>query len=107
LPATPLRARPDRGSQPADIANARADEGRKKAPDDAGAFQTTFRISSVARNHRSAELVIHARGEEIDIFLDMVGDQEAGGRIDVRVAHEEVIVFEAERPILREGVFDA
>jgi hypothetical protein len=36
----------------------------------------------------------------------MVGDQEARARIDVRIAHEEVIVFEAERPILREGLFD-
>jgi hypothetical protein len=37
----------------------------------------------------------------------MVGDQEASGRIDVRVAHEEVIILEADRPVLGEGVFDA
>src|SRR3984957_9487421 len=43
----------------------------------------------------------------MDSLLDMVGDEEAGGRIHVLVAHEEVIVFEAERPVLSEGVFDA
>ena len=30
-------------------------------------------------DHWSAELVVHARGKEIDVFLDMVGDEEAGG----------------------------
>jgi len=33
---------------------------------------------SVSRDHRSAELVVQTRGEEIDILLDMVGDKEAG-----------------------------
>ena len=52
----------------------------KKAPDNAGAlFRLWFRIRLVARTRRSTELVVEARGEEIDILLDMVGDEEAGG----------------------------
>jgi len=36
-------------------------------------------ITLVTRDHRAAELVVHARSEEIDVLADMVGDEEAGG----------------------------
>jgi len=84
-----------------------ADRISKKSPGRCRGFHARFRIKSVAADRRSAELVVQARGEEIDVLLDMVGDQEAGRRIDVPVAHEEVIVFEAERRVRSEGVFDA
>jgi len=42
----------------------------------AGAFELS---SLVAGERRSAELVVKARGKEIDIHRNMVGDEEAGG----------------------------
>jgi hypothetical protein len=51
----------------------------KKSPGRCRGFQIRFRIKSVPRDPWSAELVVQARGEEIDVLLDMVGDEEAGG----------------------------
>ena len=51
----------------------------RKSPGRCRGSQTRFRIDSVPRDRRSAELVVQARGEEIDILLEMVGDEEAGG----------------------------
>jgi hypothetical protein len=43
-----------------------------------GLSDLSFGFKSVAGDGRSAELVVQTRGEEIDILLDMVGDEEAG-----------------------------
>src|SRR5271154_2458361 len=60
----------------------------------------------VSRHHWAAELVIHARGDDIGVLADMVGD-EASSRDHVLVAHEQVIVLEAERPVRGKSILKA
>src|SRR5579872_1622961 len=72
----------------------------------AGVFGSIGRMNSVTRDDRAAELVVHASREEVDVFLDVVGE-EAGIRDDVVIAHEQVIVLEAERPARSKGIFEA
>src|SRR5437868_9365406 len=67
---------------------------------------------SVLRNHRAAESIVEACGEHIDVLTDTVGtgEQERGrGRDEGQIAraHEEMIVFESQRPVRREGEFAA
>src|ERR1700744_3490731 len=62
--------------------------------------------NSVASDHRATELVVQTHGEEVDILLDVLGNaREDESRI--AGAHEEMVVFEAERPARSEGIFDA
>ena len=48
---------------------------QQKTPANRPGFSRIGRISSVTRDQRSAELVVHTRGEEIDVLLDSVGDE--------------------------------
>src|SRR5262249_11258965 len=67
-------------------------------------------LRSVAGDDRTAELVVDAGGEEIDVLLDVVGAGRNASRRDERVilrAHEHVIVLDAGRPVRREAVLEA
>src|SRR5689334_17704218 len=76
----------------------------------------TSEMSSVFRDDRAAPAVVHANGDHVDILTDaLVREQRAGERTasstgDERViaaAHEQVVVFEADRPVRREAEFGA
>src|SRR6185369_10116232 len=65
---------------------------------------------SVLRDDRAAELVVDAGGDEIDVRPDAIGAEEGASRRDEGVGtvlHEQVIVFDADRPVRSEGVFEA
>src|SRR5258708_1399928 len=76
---------------------------------EAGAFRSAVRrLGSVLGDQRAAKLVVQASGEEIDVLLDAVGLRERGGdEVDVLAIHEHVVVFERDRPVRREAVFEA
>src|SRR5882757_10805940 len=76
---------------------------------EAGAFRSAVRRpGSVLGDQRAAKLVVQASGEEIDVLLDAVGLCERGGdEVDVLAIHEHVVVFERDRPVRREAVFEA
>src|ERR1700761_9343132 len=61
-------------------------------------------MNSVAGETRTAELVVHTGREDIDVLLDIVGDEAV---VDVFHTHEQVIVLEAKRPARRNGIFEA
>src|SRR5438552_3694724 len=65
---------------------------------------------SVLRDDRAAELVVRARGDEIDVLTDAVGADEAATRRGESVGtilHEQVIELDANRPVRGESVFEA
>src|SRR5260221_5239182 len=67
-------------------------------------------LSSVLGDDRAAELVVQASGDEIDVLTDAIAaDQHAGriGEVVGLVLHEQMVVFETDRPGRIEGVFGA
>src|SRR3954469_938010 len=70
---------------------------------------------SVLRDDRAAESVVDAGGDQINVLADAVSAREradrrqraVGGERDVVTAHEQMVVFEADRPVRGEAVFDA
>src|SRR3954453_11329471 len=70
---------------------------------------------SVLRDDRAAESVVDAGGDQINVLADAVSAREradrrqraVGGERDVMAAHEQMVVFEADRPVRRKAVFDA
>src|SRR4051812_40710771 len=65
-------------------------------------------LSSILRDHRAAELVVHADGDEIDVLTDAIGTDEGAGRrgeAQGAILHEHVIVFHRGRPVRSEAVF--
>jgi len=68
---------------------------------------------SVPRDERSAEAVVDARGDHVDILTDALAviEHRAECRVidhrDVAIAHEQMILFERERPVSRERIFAA
>src|SRR5882724_3610997 len=68
---------------------------------------------SVPRDERSAEAVVDARGDHVDILTDALAVIEHRAEClvidhcDVASAHEQIIVFERERPVSRERIFAA
>src|SRR4051812_44962438 len=83
----------------------------KKAGLAAGLSTINSRACSVPRNNRvrTAKTVIHPKRDHIHILADAV-DGTGKKRIRdreriVRITHEEVVVFDTERPVRREAVF--
>src|SRR5260221_2223750 len=67
-------------------------------------------LSSVLRDDRAAELVVQAGGDQIDVLTDaIVADQQASaiGEGVGLVLHEQMVVFETDRPIRSEGILGA
>jgi hypothetical protein len=65
---------------------------------------------SVLRDHRAAELVVHADRDEIDVLTDAVGARGHAGRRGEgkgTILHEQVIVFHRGRPVRSEAVLEA
>jgi len=65
---------------------------------------------SVARDHRSAEFVIDACGEQIDILVDTIEAIKCPGKVDktdVAGAHEHVVVFKGNRPVRGDAIFES
>src|SRR5579872_78821 len=78
--------------------------GQRKNPGQiaAGVFRLARSESSVTRHDRAAELVIKPGGKEIDILPNAIGSEgKTGGRGEALVAavQEQMVVFEAERPV--------
>src|SRR6266852_7945535 len=69
------------------------------------------RLRSVFRDHRATPAVVDARGDHIDVLTDAVdarinADRGKNGReADVTSAHEQMIVFDASRPVRRKSEF--
>src|SRR6201996_3219997 len=64
------------------------------------------RKRSEAAEQRAAELVVDAGREQVDVLLDAVR-AETAVEGDVLAIQEDMVVFEAERPVRSEAVFDA
>src|SRR3954447_26570068 len=67
-------------------------------------------ISSVLRDDRAAELVVHARGDEIDVLTDAIVAGEHATRRGEGVGavlHEQMVVLDADRRVRGEAVFEA
>src|SRR5687767_4455205 len=70
---------------------------------------------SVPRNSRAAELVVEASGDHVDVLANTVGpdrgsrhgDRAGGNQADVTVPHEQMVVFDANRPVRCKAVFEA
>src|SRR5215216_1330424 len=65
---------------------------------------------SVLRNDRATPAVVDADGDEIDVLADAVGAEEDASRVDEGVGavlHEQVVVFDAGRPVRGEAEFEA
>ena len=71
-------------------------------------------VGSILRDHRSTEPIVHADRDQIGVLMDSVGthqsacganrrDNTGRGKPNGSVAHEQVIVFDAERPIRRKA----
>src|SRR6266851_1360035 len=107
-PLAPLNLNHTKSDSSADVTHTTAQN--KKTPAAAGAFRSAAkRLGSVLCDHRAAELVVQARGEEIDILLDAVGACGHAGRgdeVDSLPVHEHVVVLDADRPVRREAVFE-
>src|SRR5579872_2886314 len=79
----------------------------KKAPafsPGLGGSQDGDSLDLVASNHGTAKPVVQPREEEVDVLLDIVGDEAV---VDVSRAHEQVIVLKAERQVRQDGIFKA
>ena len=83
---------------------------KQKAPENSGALSLRAIERSVPGYARAAELVVEAGRDHIDILADPVAENgtdtssyTAKERI-VGATHEEVIVFDAERPVRSEEV---
>jgi hypothetical protein len=81
----------------------------KKAPDEAGAEVRWKTGRSVAGDDRSPEFVVQAKRDHVDVLADAVERASKQGishreRV-VRIAHEEVVVLKANRPVRSEAVF--
>src|SRR3954462_5924472 len=66
-------------------------------------------VSSVLGEDRAAELVVQASGDEIDVLADAIAADHAAeraGEVVGLVLHEQVIVFDADRPVRSEAVFE-
>jgi hypothetical protein len=93
------------------VTRQRAQRAKEKVPADGpGPSLSTLMMGLVLRDHRAAEGVVHADGANIDILADAIdGRKGAGARVggDIAAAHEEMVVFEGDRPMRREADFDA
>src|ERR1700724_2219355 len=68
-----------------------------------------MRPRSVLRDHRATPAVVDARGDHVDVLLDAVGPREYASEISEVVgvpSHEQMVVLNTSRPVLREGEFD-
>src|ERR1700754_500744 len=66
------------------------------------------RANSVLCDDRAAELVVQASGDQIDVLADTIAAERQaarGGEVVGLVLHEQVVVFDADRPIRSEAVF--
>src|SRR3954471_21951572 len=91
---------------------------KQKAPAMPGLPRTGAAMRSVHSEHSHpaahhpgarAELVVDPDQTDVDVLLDALGRSDDTGRIDeveVLVAQEQVVVFDADRPVRREGIFD-
>src|SRR5262249_38295705 len=77
-------------------------------------FESRVKRRSVPCGYRgaapSAEAVVDADGDEIDVLTDAIGAEEDGSRRVEGVGailHEQVVVFEADRAVGSEAEFDA
>src|ERR1700682_4988125 len=65
---------------------------------------------SVLRDDRAAPAVVHANGGQIDVLTDAIGCREQeeprSRESDVPGTHEQMVVFEGDRPIRSEAVFE-
>ena len=65
---------------------------------------------SVLRDDRATPAIVDANGDEIDVIADAIGAEgEAAWRDEAKIAvlHEQVIVFDAGRPVGSEAKFEA
>ena len=80
----------------------------KKAGSRAG-LDDPFADRSVFGDDRAAEAIVHADSAQIDILADAQGRAYAAAdrrQRDVAVVQEDVVVFEADRPVRREAELD-
>src|SRR6185312_8362868 len=81
---------------------------KTKRPAGSPAFSDNCWSRSVSRNHRAPEGVVEANGAHVHVLVDVVdAAQAAANKIegDVAAAHEQVIVFEGNRPARCEADF--
>src|ERR1700733_10035101 len=65
---------------------------------------------AVLRDHRATERVVDAHRAHVDILLDILGTIETSKGIDevlAAAAHEEMVIFDRDRPARREAGFKA
>src|SRR6266702_8608552 len=71
-----------------------------------------FREKSVLPDDRTTPVkaVVDARGEEIDVLTNAVSANKDSGRVregESLILHEQVVVFDADRPVRGEAIFKA
>src|SRR5260221_4398412 len=88
---------------------------KQKGRRNAGVFASSpqirpkIRPRSVLRDHRATPAVVDARGDHVDVLVDAVGPREYASEISEVVgvpSHEQMVVLNTSRPVLREGEFD-
>src|ERR1700681_1795293 len=61
-----------------------------------------------AEHPAGAELVVHPDQADIDVLVDAMGhggETGGGDKVEILVAYEQMVVFDADRPVRSEGIF--
>src|SRR6187431_250826 len=82
---------------------------QQKAPADAGAFRLFRECRSVPGDGRTAEAIVDAGSHEVSVLLDVVVAGVNAEKVEGVVvgAHEQMVIFDAERPVRSKAIFQA